>query len=738
MDHVSQALFNSDRLAFGMHLAYNLVPHLFQAVEWDLFLGNAVGTTQAGRPAWVAEEMSAAWAALATHCGPLLADCNISEAQLWGPWANSPAPDAAFPAGPAAKLNAFQRLLLMQAVRPDRLAAAMTSFVCSTLGLVSITPPPLSIATILRQEASAGIPLLFMTNLGADPSQELQEVANSIVGDAAYHQLAMGQGQTQPALDLLQSCAQSGEWVCLKNVHLVVAWLPVLEKALRGLTPHPSFRLLLTAEPHPDFPPALLEACLKVSFEAPPGVKRNLQRTFEAWGPAFISRAAPLQAQLLFMLAWFHAIVQERRAYMPQGWASFYDFNFSDLRSGADVVIANSEGRQPHWKKLRGLLENAIYGGRVDNLHDFQILRAYLEQFICEEAVTSEGCGARALPGTRLTIPSTSNPLDYSALIESLPESDSPALFGLPANINRAAGRAVSAAVVAQLKRITTSQESALGYERMRWAAQLRPLLRLWESLFPSVPNLAHLALPATASSSPLDAFLASEAGFAQQLVTTVSISLASLSEVVLGSTVLTPQVQELGCILLTNQVPSVWSELWSGPEQPLAYCAAAAQKASSLGSWLAASGAGRLWSAQLNLGHLFNPGRLLNALRQECVHRLGVPMDNLRLVTAWDSSRLQGLPYLTLSNIMLQGAAFEGSRLRPLTSESPNNNPMPAVLLAWMPNQQQDTTEPFIQIPLYNDSQRSSTIAYLQLPVADTYAKQQYVLAGLGACVLT
>ena len=34
--------------------------------------------------------------------------------------------------------------------------------------------------------------------------------------------------------------------------------------------------------------------------------------------------------------------------------------------------------------------------------------------------------------------------------------------------------------------------------------------------------------------------------------------------------------------------------------------------------------------------------GRLLNALRQKCVHQLGVPMDNLRLVTAWDSSRLQ------------------------------------------------------------------------------------------------
>jgi len=33
-------------------------------------------------------------------------------------------------------------------------------------------------------------------------------------------------------------------------------------------------------------------------------------------------------------------------------------------------------------------------------------------------------------------------------------------LFGLPANINRAAGRAASAAVVAQLKLVTTSQVS--------------------------------------------------------------------------------------------------------------------------------------------------------------------------------------------------------------------------------------------------------------------------------------
>ena len=37
-----------------------------------------------------------------------------------------------------------------------------------------------------------------------------------------------------------------GEWLCLKNVHLVVAWLPSFEKEFTALTSasvHPEFRL---------------------------------------------------------------------------------------------------------------------------------------------------------------------------------------------------------------------------------------------------------------------------------------------------------------------------------------------------------------------------------------------------------------------------------------------------------------------------------------------------------------
>ena len=40
----------------------------------------------------------------------------------------------------------------------------------------------------------------------------------------------MGQGQMDVALDLLKKCSSQGSWLCLKNLHLVTAWLTTLEK----------------------------------------------------------------------------------------------------------------------------------------------------------------------------------------------------------------------------------------------------------------------------------------------------------------------------------------------------------------------------------------------------------------------------------------------------------------------------------------------------------------------------
>ena len=91
-----------------------------------------------------------------------------------------------------------------------------------------------------------------------------------------YEELAMGGGQQETAIHMLRTAAKNGSWLCLKNLHLVIAWLPSLEKELSSLEPNKDFRLWLTSEAHNSFPSILLQQSLKATFESPPGRPRSL------------------------------------------------------------------------------------------------------------------------------------------------------------------------------------------------------------------------------------------------------------------------------------------------------------------------------------------------------------------------------------------------------------------------------------------------------------------------------
>lgn len=44
-------------------------------------------------------------------------------------------------------------------------------------------------------------------------------------------------------------------------------------------------------------------------LQAPQGMKRNLNRIMEAWNPSSLP-SSPIHMQALFVLVWFHAVVQ--------------------------------------------------------------------------------------------------------------------------------------------------------------------------------------------------------------------------------------------------------------------------------------------------------------------------------------------------------------------------------------------------------------------------------------------
>lgn len=96
------------------------------------------------------------------------------------------------------------------------------------------------------------------------------------------------------------------------------------------------------------------------------------------------------RSRLYFLLAWFHAVIQERLRYVPLGWSKHYEFTEADLKCALDTIdiwidmIAMGRTNLPidkiPWEALRTLLSQCIYGGRIDNPFDQRLLNGFLSK----------------------------------------------------------------------------------------------------------------------------------------------------------------------------------------------------------------------------------------------------------------------------------------------------------------------------------------------------------------------
>lgn len=167
----------------------------------------------------------------------------------------------------------------------------------------------------------------------------------------------------------MDQAVSRGLWLMLQNCHLLVKWLKILEKHLEKITkPHPDFRLWLTTEPTGHFPIGILQRSLKVVTEPPNGLKLNLKNTFHKLGTSSLNEC-PHEAfpSLVFVLAFFHAVVQERRKYDKIGWNVSYDFNDSDFRVCMQILntylskaVENGDRKIP-WASLKYLIGEVMY-----------------------------------------------------------------------------------------------------------------------------------------------------------------------------------------------------------------------------------------------------------------------------------------------------------------------------------------------------------------------------------------
>ena len=218
------------------------------------------------------------------------------------------------------------KLLLIQAVRPDRVIASGHQLVDAVLGesFMPAGEKEMDLARIVDTEVKAGSPVLLCSAPGFDASGRVDDLATELNRQITSIAIGSAEGFSQ-AEKAINSAVKTGRWVMLKNVHLAPQWLVQLEKKLHSLQPHASFRLFLTTEINPKIPVNLLRVGEIFVFEPPPGIRANLLRTFSTVPAARMMKPPNERTRLYFLLAWFHAVVQERLRYCPLGWAKYYE-----------------------------------------------------------------------------------------------------------------------------------------------------------------------------------------------------------------------------------------------------------------------------------------------------------------------------------------------------------------------------------------------------------------------------
>merc|ERR1719353_1760617 len=141
------------------------------------------------------------------------------------------------------KLDAmpFQKLLVLRAMRPDRMTIALGDWVGKALpnGKQYVDcDAGLSFGAILEsafEDSSNVTPIFFVLSPGADPVKEVEAMGKKLVNLQAnvnYHNVAMGQGQDVVAMAKMEMGHKEGHWVMLQNIHLMPRWCVELEKKM--------------------------------------------------------------------------------------------------------------------------------------------------------------------------------------------------------------------------------------------------------------------------------------------------------------------------------------------------------------------------------------------------------------------------------------------------------------------------------------------------------------------------
>lgn len=224
----------------------------------------------------------------------------------------------------------LRSLLLVKLCRMDRFVPTAERFIGAVFGH-ELFEGSSDLKDVVDQ-VTATRPISLSSSPGFDASYKVDALVERTQSTCAN--IAMGSNEGLESADkAISNAAAAGDWVLVKNVHLVPSWLQSLEKRLDSLKPHKEFRLFLSMESSPKIPVNLIRASRVLMYEQPAGIRANMKDSLSTLSLR-ASKPPVEKARVYLLLCFLHAVLQERLRYAPSlGWKGFWEFNDSDVSS---------------------------------------------------------------------------------------------------------------------------------------------------------------------------------------------------------------------------------------------------------------------------------------------------------------------------------------------------------------------------------------------------------------------
>jgi len=515
----------------------------------------------------------------------------------------------------------------------------------------------------------------------------------------------------------MEEMSKSGGWVMLQNCHVAVSWMPKLDRILEQLDPktvHREYRLWLTSYPSDKFPVTLLQNGVKMTNEAPKGLKANLNGSYltdPISNEEFYERCTcPREfKRLLFGLCFFHAVIQERRLFGPLGWNIPYEFTESDLRISVmqlQMFLDEYPSEVP-WKAIIYLTGECNYGGRVTDDKDRRLIMILLRDYYSKRILETNYSMSEGLD--EYQVPEAETHSGVLEFVRALPLVTPPAIFGFHENANLTKEQNESYKLCDDLL-LTVGQASSGGGKSPE--DTLGELASDIQGRMPKPWNLAQVQEKyPTLYEESMNTVLFQELTRFNKLIEVMQSSLSDILKAIKGLLLMSQQLEGAFFSMFDGKTPEMWLAKSYPSLKPLgSYVNDLVERLKFFQTWVDKGKPTLFWLSGIYFTQAFTTGASQNFSR-----KYQLPIDTLTF--DFQTMREQDPSEPPADGVYTYGPFLEGCRWDweefQLAESEPKTLFVPVPLVWIIPVKKEDLgTFPLYECPLYKISSRRGTLS--------------------------